>query len=541
MCENCSDSNAVRPRKVNRNRNHRNGIAIAVSVVIVLAFLVPTGSVKASPNIPCYCPTCGVCGGGSCLTPYQFDLTASVTSSATGATIVFEPTASSPAQGGTANVSFGPTTSYSYTIATGQPFSGVNQGRDSVDFLDPSTTYYYEVVASGTCTDSKGVHWYHGTWTGSSATGVDTYGPTTISGQVFNTNFYPGVANMLVEASCAVPQGLSPDYVGTGANGVFTVGVPTEYINGQNVPCPQGGGIMVSLINSAVIPPGGSGYSTIWPGYFNESIVVWAPEAIDFVLPSNYVSSYLPVITDLSNANSSNGLAGYSTISYQSGTTYTTSEKDCATGGFVAGGCSTSSTQFGAGSIYQSTNGNLFVSQQYWTSGLTIIDGLNRTGWTASQNYYAPYGYPQFPGQQPIGDWLTPSTYLAHNAYPMPGWGDLGTGRPVYYQHSIGGYVTTSTTRATTGVKDLAISVDVSYFVGVGFQVADLSWSQTSSATVQNTLTWMAQIPVNTPAPTCFVVYGQGGSASAGTADIIGIWAYASTYSGGLYTCGTPH
>lgn len=34
-------------------------------------------------------------------------------------------------------------------------------------------------------------------------------------------------------------------------------------------------------------------------------------------------------------------------------------------------------------------------------------------------------------------------------------------------------------------------------------------------------------MPVNTAVPTCFVVYGEGGSASANTADIIGVWGTA--------------
>jgi len=489
--------------------------------------------IKCPDGVHCY-PNCGPPPPPCNPNLYTVQVThLQMSNHSTNVTITWQE---SPNFSNTSNwFNWGNTTSYGYTL--NPSYNGVTY-TVFLDFLEPQTVYYFqiEIVPSyHSCTTEYEPSSYYSTFTTlSENVYVSQYGGV-IRGVVYNANGQTAPAGLEVYLQCT-GYNLWSQYAFTNALGAYSIssalGATGCTTNGK-------GYYIVEVLNSVITNPGNP--SMQWPGYWNESVVIWAAQFVNFVLPSNYVSSYIPVITDFSNANSSNGLAGYSTINYLTGTTYTTSEKDCSTAGFTFGGCYTNSTQFGAGSIYQSTNGNLFVSQQYWTSGLVIIDGINRTGWTASQSYYATYGYPQYPALQPITDWLTPSTYLSHNAYPMPGWGDQGGGRPIYYQHSIGGYVTTSTTQATTGVKDLAISVDISYYVGIGFQVADLSWSQTSSTTAQNTLNWMAQVPVNTPVPTCFVVYGQGGSASAGTADIIGIWAYASTYSGGQYTCGAPH
>jgi hypothetical protein len=282
-----------------------------------------------------------------------------------------------------------------------------------------------------------------------------------------------------------------------------------------------------------------NGQGETWAGNWNETAITWVPQVVNFDLQSNFVSSYVPTITDFSNANSSNGLAGYSTIGYTLGSTYTTSVTDCSTI-FFWGSCTSSSFSNTSAITYTSLNGNLFVSQQFWTSGTALLDALNRTVWISSVNYYDPIANPQFPAQQPIVDWLTPTTYAAHGGYLLEGWGANGYGVKVYYQYPTGGHVTTSTTQASTGVKAVVISLDLSYFVGGGVTVVDLSWSQSGSATTENTLGWTAQVPNAATAPTCYVVYGEGGSQTAATADMIGMWAYGPTQSGGQYTCPLP-
>jgi hypothetical protein len=233
---------------------------------------------------------------------------------------------------------------------------------------------------------------------------------------------------------------------------------------------------------------------------------------------------------------------------YAQGTSYTTSETDCSTAFFVFGGCRTNSTTFASSTTYSSEIGNDNVSQRYWTSGTALYDSFNRTTWASSVEFYAPYGSAQHPAQQykAIGpDWLTPSTASAHGGYLLKEWGASIGGSPeqgmlVTYGTPAGGEVTTSTTNATTGVKEIAISVDVGLVGGGGIGVADLSWSQTSSETKANTLSWTAQVPEETEAPACFLVYGQGGSETLNTADVIGIWVYAPAYSNGQYSCPIP-
>ena len=112
----------------------------------------------------------------------------------------------------------------------------------------------------------------------------------------------------------------------------------------------------------------------------------------------------------------------------------------------------------------------------------------------------------------------------------------------MYHHSPQSGWVNpNTTTNSTTTGWTVDVSFDIGYHgIGIGIQVLYLSSTQTSTSTRQNTLDWYVVQPVNTAVPICFVAYGVGGSASAGTADMIGLWAYSPTYSGGQYTCPLP-
>jgi YVTN family beta-propeller protein len=412
-----------------------------------------------------------------------------------------------------------------------------------IDYLQPSTHYNF-LVSDADSAQGLDTSTWEGVWN----TGVDSV--TTITGVVESANLTHTnqPAGMYVSATCLrFPDAFGYQswysYALTNQSDAYSIKAYQYVVLGYGFdsnPC-SNSAYVVSLVNSGNY--NGSG-SSAWSGWWNETEVVWAPQVVSFELPWNLISSYVPVITDFSNANTTNGLAGYSSISYISGTTYNTTETDCSTQWPLSiplfSICHNTSTDFGSGHTYTSQNGNDFVSQKYWESGLSIFDALNRTVWLAGVSYYATYGNPQFPALQPITDWLTPSTYAANGGYLLSGWGTSGQGIPVYYQSPQGGWVTTSTTKATTGVLSLSVSIDASFFVGFGIEIAHFSWSQTSSETIQNTLSWTVQVPVNTTVPTCFVVYGEGGSATAGTADIIGIWAYTPSGSSGSYSCPLP-
>ncbi len=462
-----------------------------------------------------------------------------VTYQATNATVSWYENQSS---GFATTFYWGNSTNYQYSPIHVSPSQTYANGSASfatplLDYLEPTTEYDFEIyvhLGSGLCGSGP---WEH---TGSWTDGADSL--LWINGTVVGKNSLPA-SNMLVHVSC-VSQAFNPWYTYglTDTSGRYAIyvghfnGVTTVPYCDQEAPLDLGWVVTATNVRDAY-----GSTSSVWPGHFNVSVVTWDVQVVRFVLPLNYNSSYMPVITDFSNANSTNGMQRYSNINYTTGTTYSTSEKDCSTYFFKFGsGCHSTTTEFNTTHTYDSADGNDFVSQRYHTSGLVIADGFNRTQWLSWVDYFAPYGNPQDPALQPITDWLAPSTYVSHGGYLLGGWGANGLGVLINRFHPQGGSVTTSTTNATTGVKELSVAIDVSYFVGVGVAVADLSWSQTSSETQTSTLSWSLQIPANGTAPKCAVVYGQGGTASLNTADIIGVWVYAPSGSPGSYTCPLP-
>jgi hypothetical protein len=117
----------------------------------------------------------------------------------------------------------------------------------------------------------------------------------------------------------------------------------------------------------------------------------------------------------------------------------------------------------------------------------------------------------------------------------LTGWGTGGIGAKVWFSSYHSGYVAPNTNTNSTGIiYRPSIAIDLGYDgVGVGIPYISEAVGQTSTSVYTNGLTWNAFEPVSSLAPVCYVVYGAGGSAAANTADYIGIWAYAPTYSGG--------
>jgi len=433
----------------------------------------------------------------------------------TGATVTFDLSPSSA--------------SYTFGFGTSQgsyPYTGVTRDQSgsvtvTIDLLDPSSVYYFQITGSESCYTS-------GSWSGTFATSSDTQ--DWLSGVVLDSNG-PAV-DQHVFAEC-YPTGGSPSAnmvwdanAWTGSSGTFHIG--GNYSDPGNLQtCMEDKyPITVEVLNSI-------------PGFWNETYVIYAPPTwLSFDLPSNFVSPYIVQALDFSNANSADGMEGYSTISYTTGTTYTTTESFCWEL-LWSGGCTSTSTELSSSLTFVSENGDLEVSQQYWTSGTVTFLSNTRTSAVTSMDFYAPYGNPQFPGQQAEPDWLEPGTNQS-GVYLLQNWGGAGSGVLVSPSYSRGGSTTVSTTQSVEGASgvDVSVGVDI-YGVGVGTSVASLKWSQTSSTTETNTLSWMLSVPKGDP-PVCFVVYGAGGSASSDTADLIGIWAYDPTLSDGNDTCPLP-
>lgn len=429
--------------------------------------------------------------------------------------------------------------------------SVVGSGSYSVplNFLEPSTTYYYEIVAlPPACTS----HYTYltGTYNGTFTTGSDSL--TTFSGTVTDPNGSVPPTNLLVLASCVLygrPNSRTLNgttWAKVTSTGTYSLSEP-EWFNTQTntwYACSEGGGgYNISVINSPnVVEQGGSFDNPQWTNHWNESVVTWGPQIVKFILPTNLVTGPLVEVADFSNALTSDGFPN-STLAYTNETTYTTGNGFCWTALFVSSGCSAASSAVSAGKSYSAIGGNLVVTERFRESGTILFDSFSRVWSGTALSYYQSYSPPvNEPATWPITDTMEPgntSTYLLYD------WGGVGSdnqGIMVYEGRPDTGYATASTTHASYQVQGFQLDLGVDlYGVSVGVTVFSLQWSQTSSTTYSTSLSWTL-VGDSSTVPVCYVVYGIGGSSSASgtTTDSIGVWAYDPTGSSGNYSCSVP-
>ncbi|HYA57501.1 MAG TPA: hypothetical protein VEH57_03445 [Thermoplasmata archaeon] len=439
-----------------------------------------------------------------------------------------------------------------------------------IDYLEPNTTYHYEITASTYCMNP-------GSSTGSWQTGSD--GPymassgSYIFGTVYNATGAPhAVAGVMVVATCAVPYTYNPfsttnpwySYTTTNSLGQYWIYVPpTHSINppGQVVDICQAGepgggasaGYVVCVDNYGTATPltktclpqsnDNVPAGQVWTGHWNETVTTWAPQVVNFQLPQNLETPPLVQIADFSNANTSNGWPN-SNMTYMIGTTTTTYSAHCWEVLFFIHGCTAAQSISGSGVGYPVTGQNLVVTQQMWESGTVIFNMESRQFNITTEDYVGDDGYPvNEPSTWKIADTLNPSNAQGNSSiYLLWAWGaQYQQGRRIYTPGVIGWFTATSS-QVSYDVKGFDISLGAELpGVTVATTVVSEQWSQMSTTTVTESLYWEARGNSAT-IPVCYVVYGVGGSSSSSstTADAIGIWAYSPTYSGGSYSCPLP-
>lgn len=304
---------------------------------------------------------------------------------------------------------------------------------------------------------------------------------------------------------------------------------------------PEKAPLVVEVINYQ--NPGNYNNLQNWPGQWNESLAIWAPQNVAFVLASNFVKYNVVQVQDYSNAVSGSDFPN-SLITFTSGSTYTTSSSHCWSALWVFNGCSDAYNTIGSSSSWSATGHNLVVTENLWESGTVLFDAMDRLAYLTTESYYAAEQPPvNQPSTWPSGDNITASDAASNTSiYPIYSWGyeDGSQGRPVYVNSSASGAITVSSKSTVTGlVKGFSVDVGVSiYGVDLSTTVVTDQWSQTSTYTVSNTLSWTVY-GNSTTVPICYAVYGVGGSSSStgSTADAIGIWAFSPTLSGGRYSC----
>lgn len=411
----------------------------------------------------------------------------------------------------------------------------------SVNYLDPNRTYDIRVSASF---DSLREATRSSSW----HTGPDPL--TYFAGLV--TNNSGGVdssGNLLVQAVCAAaaPAGYSAvnAYTFTGDNGGYNFSgdyhsLPyyQEEGGGAEEPC---NGYNVSLVNG---PSSLTGTDYAWDGYFNETIITYAPQIINLVLPSNYISAFFPAVLDFSN----DFVENESTISYTSSSssslTTTLSYSWSIAGGLGATGSlsgsvsnqSTFTTE--TSGTFPADGGPLDIIAQRHVSGTVLFDAYARSVAQTAMHFCGQFlnvraYYQELNFTQPT-DWMTPQNFSKDDLYYLnDGVGSPMDGRLVSYDPSggtsgYGGAVQTLTANSSTGGYAVAVGLSASF---LGFGSASVSyaasWSQTSSSTSGQQLSWSIIDPMGMQ-PFCVDVFGQGGSTAA-DADVIGIYTWPAS------------
>jgi hypothetical protein len=171
--------------------------------------------------------------------------------------------------------------------------------------LDPSTTYYYEIVASGGS-------WTHdcyngGSLTGSFTTTASSTAPNTFTGTVFDQNGNPAPANMGIVIFCD-PDNFDYNWGLTNSAGAYSIQMPTMCIQAVT-------SYTLDLENPCPNASPGCGGAITWPGHWNETITTYVPGHVDFYLEDNS-NSYVP--TSVAFLHVSTAQLSYSTSVYSS-------------------------------------------------------------------------------------------------------------------------------------------------------------------------------------------------------------------------------
>ena len=328
---------------------------------------------------------------------------------------------------------WGNTTSYGFTL--NPSYNGVTY-TVFLDFLEPQTVYYFqiEIVPSyKSCTTEYLPSSYYGTFTTlMEAIYVGQYGAV-IMGVVYNANGQRAPMGLEVYVQCT-GYNLWSQYTFTNAQGAYsmTPGLGqtgcTQYGKGYYI---------VELLNTGNI-------KTQWPGYWNESVVIWAVQCVNFYLPLNFVGPYVPQELEFTNS-------AYVTLGFNETVGVTTTYTATAAGN---GQITTSS--FSATNSGSATGANVETWVKYDASGTVLFNAVeSRESSIQGVNFFGAIQASTTASL--VNDPVSPSNVTHSEAY----------GNGLWYWFNItsgqirGGSVTIS--GQVTDISGLDISVDASY------------------------------------------------------------------------------
>ncbi len=410
-----------------------------------------------------------------------------------------------------------------------------------INYVAPSTTYWYNV---------SGVAWGYGCSyaTGSLITAADNL--QYINGTVTDSSGKVPLVGVEVNVTCA-RNNASWFYRSalTNSSGSFSF-----YLNWDN-------GSGLSLGSECLSPntatPGfnvtaHTGYPGLtWvPGYWNESILFWAPQTLSILLPANFLGPYVPYVVDFSNAPK-----GYSSLTYaqyqSTSTTFTDNWSIGAgvqnIGGAGYSGSSSQTITVSTTTGLRSTNGSLIYAARFNESGRLEFNAFVYKWQQEQVSFYGPAhsgNYSKYiSGFQSPKDWLTPrainNSSVPDAYYVQTVGGDVMKDKLVPQGDSYFGWFNTSAVSMSEG--GYVVGFNVSLVLG-GLPIylsGGLGWSQSSTVVVSQALGWEVSVPAGAAQPGCFDVIAEGGdgTGSPQTADMVGIYYWLPTSGNGQISC----
>jgi hypothetical protein len=452
-------------------RNSRRSAAYLVPAIAAAALMIASSIGMASAGGDTKCG-CGCLECGECPTGGALDVDGAVATNATNSTILWWLTTSSAMSTGDANISWGNSTAYVYSQPPNQ-LGGENPTATFLDYLEPNTTYYYKVTVWSSCEDSPTQKYvYHGSTTGSWSTSADHM--DSFVGTIHNQSGGNAPSGVYVYSQCSVAPpagyGYQDSFNVTVSGGRYSVGEPEYSQSGLYPRACTGGTFEVAVDNQPVhyylypncLEIEGGCTSAVWSDSWNETVVLWAAQVLDFYLPETSLNlgPWIPVVLDFTDDSAT-------TFDYSSGLESTTT----STWSYDGSGGSASVTSSNLTDLNTDNNpgSNLEYYAQYDLTGAITFNAVtNRLSSITSWSYTGgPLATSNNPNQ--VTDPVTPffNTALTNeNCYSVVPGGATITRMTTYEQ---------SLNLTSSFDFSLSVGLDLGNGLSVSAQVLDVA------------------------------------------------------------------
>lgn len=500
-------------------------LALLAACVFVLSTLGTAGIAGADPQVRCQpCTPCDPICGQPCPTG-GLTIVANVQAQITNFSATFGPSGGSN-QPTLAyfNLSWGPTSAYGYNPVVNEKVGTITPGTSLVNYLNPGATYYWQVQAWLPCHDNLGWHFYHASSSGQLTVGAESgylskYG-NFMKGTVQDTTGSAAPSNVQIGITCldtAYPYGEYAQYGNTGSNGVFSVLIGRA--DGQpECAGASPAGYVVSVENGIL------GASAQWNNHWNETIVIYSPQFVNFYLNTAHLSS-TAIADSMEFTHTNNAQVAYC--------------KDTSSTAETEADLSVSGTAFGVGFDYQSTTSYSYTFGSsscdsgvgspgfedwgyHYVAGDVAFDAVDgRVSSIPWIQYYGPAynGGTGNAGAGPVQDWATEPTSasgactIQNNVWfhwEVPGNSGLET-ETVYAAGTVSGE-----TGMSAGAS-LQLDLD-------GTSVATLSYTQGTTLTTSESSQFYASVLIPNDSSNQYFTISCSGSGQSDTGIVLHVW-----------------